>query len=116
VITRSLAPTIARFANEVITITRNAPSSFDANGVGVAGAASSSTAAAHVERPARPGDLAHLPEGDRVQRTCSVWTATELRHRDRVTLADGEVYEIQALEPWDALGGFWRAVGVKAQQ
>jgi hypothetical protein len=70
---------------------------------------------AHVERPASQGDLLHLPEGDRIKRTAAIWCATELLFRDLVTLSDGEVYEIQHVEPWNSCAGFWRAVGVKTQ-
>jgi hypothetical protein len=115
-ITRSLAPTIRRFANETITIARATDSTIDASGVLVAGTTSTTTAPANVQRPARGRDLQHLPEGDRVQRTCAVWAPVELRYRDRITLADGEVYELQAVGPWDTIAGFWHAVGVKAQQ
>lgn len=116
-ITRSLAPTIRRFANAVVSLTRNAASSYNSQGVLVPGAATTTAGVrVHLERPARPGDLLKLPEGERVNRSCSVWSSVELRHRDRITCADGEVFEVQAVEPWFEVAGFWRAVGTKVQQ
>lgn len=106
---------IRRFATDTITISRPGSATYDANGVAQFAASATSTARAHVERPARAGDLRHLPEGDRTSRTCSVWCTTELRHRDVITLEDGERYELQGVEPWNQIAGFWRAVGLKVQ-
>lgn len=113
---QGLAAVIQRFANEQITISRPGASTYDANGVANTASSTTSTTAAHVERPASNRDLLHLPEGDRVRRSCSVWSVVELRHRDLITLADGEVYELQSVEPWDQLAGFWKGLGLKVQQ
>lgn len=110
-----IAATLRRFCDDSITLARPGAASYDANGVATVAGGTSSTVLAHVERPARGGDLQHLPEGDRTSRTCSVWCSTELRHRDLITLEDGEQYELQAVEPWDKVAGFWRAVGLKVQ-
>jgi hypothetical protein len=113
---QGLVGVISRFATETITITRPGAATFDTNGTATFGASSTLSTAAHVQRPAGFSDLAHLPEGDRVRRSCVVFAPLELRHRDVVTIGDGERYELQGVEPWGLLGGYWRAVGLKAQQ
>ena len=112
----SLAATIARLANETISVSRPGASSIDATGTASRATATTFTARAAAQRPASRGALMHLSEGDRARRTCEVWSSAELRFRDLVTLGDGEVYELQHVEPWSATAGFWAAVGVKTQQ
>ncbi len=116
-IRRTLGFVVNRLAQEVAVSMSRAPAvSFDATGVLVPSTPVVTTIKALVTRPASARDLLHLAEGDRIKRTCSVWSTSELRYRDLLTLADGETYELQAIGPWSAHGGFWFAVGVKTQQ
>ena len=106
---------VIRRYSEAVTITRPGSTTYDATGAVVASAATTINVLAHVERPAGPRDLLHLPEGDRVRRSCAVWSPVELQHRDVVTLGDGEQFELQSIEPWHLVARFWRAIGLKVQ-
>ncbi len=110
-ILQSLARTILRFASPV-TLARPSAPAYNTNGV-ASTTSTTSTISAHVQRPAGPAELLHLPEGDRVRRTCAVWSLSELRHGDRITLADGETYELQAVGEWSGVAGYYAAVGIK---
>ncbi|WP_223643946.1 hypothetical protein [Corallococcus sp. EGB] len=61
-----------------------------------------------------------LPEGQRSEERLLVVTATELRAADvsasregDVLVYRGESFEVEAVERWDELGGFWKARAAK---
>jgi hypothetical protein len=116
-IRRTLGFVVNRLAQETsCTLARASAASYDVNGVLVPGTAPTAYIRALVTRPASGDDLLHLAEGDRIKRTCAVWSTAELRYRDILTFADGERYELQAIAPWTSHGGFYYAVGTKMQQ
>lgn len=62
-------------------------------------------------QPATPRELERLPEEDRDRETVSIHTVFPLRvggrgtaKPDRITRADGSVYLVASVEPWEHLG------------
>jgi hypothetical protein len=67
-------------------------------------------------QPLGPRELMRLPEGERSRERLKFFTTTELRVTiaggplcDRVTYR-GASYEVESVEPWDELAGFFVAV------
>jgi hypothetical protein len=113
----SMVATILRLANDSLTVSRPGAVTYDSTGTAVSAAASSlSVSRVYAQRPASRGMLQHLGEGDRQRRSVELWTPTELKLRDLVTLADGEIYELQTVEPWGTTAGFWHCLGLKSAQ
>lgn len=102
---------------DVITVTRRAAGSYVA-GRYVAGSESDVTMSAVVV-PATPEDLKKLPEGRRAEKVLVVTTKQELRvadqgghQADRIAYA-GETIEVESVEDFGAVAGYWRALAVK---
>jgi hypothetical protein len=98
------------------TVTRRAANGYGSDGRAIAPTTSTVTVQAVVE-PLKGKDVARLPEGLRTRRSKVVFTPTQLyaqeggQNPDRISI-DGEAYEVQAVERWYELGGFYRAVVV----
>lgn len=106
----NLAGVITSFATGTYTGTRTTPRTYDSNGViGSASTASFTLTNASVQ-PATGKDLQRLPEGKRGRDTKVVLTSTEVRvGTDRVSIG-GSSWEVEHVEDFSELAGFYRAV------
>lgn len=71
-----------------------------------------------VVQPVSGRELERLPEGLRERELLSVWSPVELRtgaeeHEPDTIAIDGATYSVEKVEPWDKLGGYWRAIAAK---
>lgn len=113
-----ISDTIESLGAADYSVKRKAGSTYDTNGRAVAGAATTVPIRAHVQ-PLTGRELAALPEGLRHKETRYVWTVTELRTAKEgtsepdVIVIDGEDFEIQKVENWQAAGGFYKALAVR---
>lgn len=97
-----------------LVITRPAGGSYT-KGRWVGGGAPSTVNITAVVYPITAREAAALPEGIRDRGKLGLITTTQLRAAgpatggagDRFTYV-GTVYEVISVEPWEALGGFWR--------
>ena len=114
----NLAGTIRRLARASYTVTRFAQGAYE-NGRFVRGAPTQFTIRALIQ-PTRGQDLLRLPEGERTRELVTIYTTDELHTAnapggaaaDRVTWR-GETYEVQGVERWDEIAGFWKAIAAK---
>lgn len=108
-----LSSVIESFAS-TYTVTRSSASAYGADGRLDAGTTSTLTVRAVVQ-PVTGRDLKRLPEGLRTDDVRQVFTATELKTQgagqdpDSIAIG-GEDYEVQTVERWADLGGYWRAI------
>jgi hypothetical protein len=115
----NLSNTLQRLADQTITITRSSPDTYS-GGVRVRGATTTATARASVQ-PASGEDMKQLPEGTYYSDTIAVFTNYALRTvdeaagtaADRVTTADGRVFEVANVKPWQNVAGYSHALAVK---
>jgi hypothetical protein len=104
----SVTGAISSFATGTYTRTRYAAGTI-ADGVKTRGAGATATITASVQ-PLSGQDLQALPEGRRTDEVKAVFTTSELLTRDRLSI-DGEVFEVDKVEPWPAFGlSYFRAV------
>lgn len=61
-------------------------------------------------QPISGADLRRLPEGFMGTAGVSIWSATELRLRDRVKTADGEQFEVEGLSEWHRSGKYYKVI------
>ena len=63
-----------------------------------------------IVQPAKPSEVALLPEGSRLNKILSVWTACDLRAADGdatesdVLVIDGASFRVVKVEPWQTNG------------
>jgi hypothetical protein len=110
----SLADAISSFATGTYNVTRPTPGT-TTGGVYQEGATQSFVLTGCVQ-PLGSRDLLRLPEGERSRERVKLYTTTELRVAtaggslsDRVVYR-GATYEVESVEPWDELGGFFTIV------
>lgn len=114
----NLSNTLARLADQTITITRSNPDTYS-GGVRVRGSTTTATARASVQ-PASGEDMKRLPEGTYTSDTIAVITSYPLRAAsetagtvaDRVTTADGRVFEVGNVNKWQGVAGYSHALAV----
>ena len=102
-----LSDAVLEFAS-TYTVTRRAAGAY-VNGRHQPGTTSSFTIQAAV-MPLSGRDLLRLPEGMRSSELLSVFTPTKLQlagQPDTIAIGDG-TYEVQEMEDWSELGGFYR--------
>lgn len=70
--------------------------------------------------PANGRDLLLLPEDMRTREAVTIFSTFEIRTAEDATGAppdtiehEGETYQIQTVQDWSRLGGFWRGVALK---
>jgi hypothetical protein len=83
---------------EAITVRRTAPGTYVA-GRYVPGSAQNVTVTANIQ-PLNGKELLQLAEGDRQRQALKVYTAFALENGDEVARADGNRFEVQAVEDW----------------
>lgn len=109
-----LASVIDSFLTGTYTVTRTAKQAPDANGVYVSPSTSTVSIDACVQ-PLVGRELERLPEGLRGREVRVVYTATQLftadgtHEPDSITIGSG-TWQVQTSEPWEELGGYYRAV------
>lgn len=104
-----LSGVLESFSTGTYTVTRGARS-YDTNG---RLAATSSTFSVSANVQPYPGDeLNRLPEGLRTAKVKAVYTTTELRANDSISIG-GSAWQVHVVEPWDELGAYFRAVVTK---
>jgi hypothetical protein len=113
-----LASTITRLGGGPVTITRPGAPTLDAGRV-VEGRSTVVTTQASVQ-PVSGRELLRLPEGLRTRELVAVYSPVELRTANATSgaLADqvaygGATYEVQLVEDWSRLGGYWRGIAAK---
>lgn len=116
-----LSDVVAEFAAPRTVTRASSASSYDANGRPVAGGTTTITVNASVQ-PTSGRDLQLLPEGERTKESLTFFATSELRTSDPETgtpadrVAYGSKnYEIQSVQDWSELAGYWRAVGMKVE-
>jgi hypothetical protein len=115
-----LAGTVGRLSTPgTLTATRRAAGTTDGRGRAVEGATSTFPLQGSVQ-PVTGRDLLRLPEGLRTRELVAIISATELHTANAAagTVADvvayqGASYEVQSVEDWSLLGGYWRVVAAK---
>ncbi|MBN8472333.1 hypothetical protein JYJ95_38010 [Corallococcus exiguus] len=117
----NLAGAIALLASGTYQVWRPGVSSL-VDGVAVEAAGESFSILASVQ-PLSGRERQLLPEGQRSEERLLVVTATELRVADVSARREGDVlvyrgedFEVEAVERWDELGGFWKARAVKVRR
>lgn len=115
----NLASTIERLGGARVRVTRPGAPTLDGHGRAVDGRESVVTVEACVQ-PLSGRELLRLPEGLRTRETVAVYSPVELRTANASTgaLADqvhhaGGVFEVELVEAWGHLGGYWRAVAAR---
>lgn len=114
----SVAGAISSFFTGTYTVGRYGSGSY-ADGVFVPGSPTTLSIGASVQE-ARGRELERLPEGLNGKRLLVVYTKTALRTRQSGAQPDviaigGENYQVELVEDWSALGGYYKAVVAKEQ-
>jgi hypothetical protein len=114
-----LSGVVLSLASGTYTVTRRtvADPPYDADGIATAISTTTLSATGSIQ-PASGRDLKRLPEGRRTSESRVFFTPTELRsvasgqEADLIS-ADGDTWEVSNIEPWPALGNYYRAIITK---
>jgi hypothetical protein len=108
------AATIARLGTGTYTVTRQSPSDYGDDGRLQDPTTSTFDVVASVQ-PVNGRELQRLPEGLRTSEVRKLYTATQLKTQgaaqdpDLIQI-DGDSWEVQTVERWDILGGYWKVL------
>jgi hypothetical protein len=105
-----LSSTVSRFATGTYVVTRDART-YGADGRLDTTPSSTFQVTACVQ-PVAGKDLERLPDGMRTRDVLTIFTATELKEKDVVAWS-GRQYEVDQVEPWSELGGYYRALATR---
>lgn len=115
-----LGGSVRRLASSSALVVTRGSVGTTANGRYSPGPTSTLTIAGSVQ-PLNGKDLLRLPEGMRTRDLLAVFTETELRVVDAgagtppdVLTINGAAYEVEKVERWAELGGYWKAIVAKA--
>lgn len=114
----SLADAVVAESSGTYTVTRTVRATYGSDGRAVPGATSTLSVTASVQ-PTTGRDLKRLPEGMRTREVLTVFTPTLLRTLSATTQPDsiqisGEAWQVQNVEDWSTLGGYYKALVIKA--
>jgi hypothetical protein len=104
-----LSGIVGALATHTVTVQRPHASTFDTNGKASAQTFTTFTARASVQ-PVTGDDIARLPEGINPTGLVTIYSPTELKVRDRVTVPGRGAYEVERMRPWADSGNYSRAI------
>jgi len=104
-----LSSVVGSLASHTVTVQRFAPDAYDANGVALPRTSTSFSIRASVQ-PVTGAELSRLPDGFNDSELVSVWTATPLKYRDRLTVPGRGAFEVQHLDFWNESGAYTKAI------
>jgi len=117
--------TVARAINcfdRVITVSRFEPGYYNEDGRFVAASPITFDIRASVQ-PARPDEIQRLPEGRRTSATIAVYSKAELKtanapqgNQPDLLSYRKESFQVESVEDWFELGGYYKALAVKVGQ
>lgn len=111
--------TIERFSTGTYTVRRAPPATF-VSGRRAIGSSYEIQVVASVQ-PLTGRELMRLPEGERTRERMVVFTADALHtqsddHAGDEIIIDGDVWEVERVENWSTLGGYWRSFVVRRER
>lgn len=108
-----LSGAVASMSANTATVTRLAADSFDSDGVAVAHSTASTFSIDCSFQPISGKEKILVPEGSRSSETVSIWTTSELRINDRVSVSGRGVFEVYDVSLWPDYGNYYKALARK---
>ena len=108
-----LGPTVLECSPTTLSVTRFTEVGFE-DGVGIDPDEETIVVQASVQ-PLDNEELMRLPEGDRTEGGVSVFSVVRLQPRDQFKY-NGISYEVQSIEDWFDLGGYFKSIAKKDVQ
>lgn len=106
----NFAGTLARLANETITVERPGATSYDEHGIANTESGATTGGRALVQPISSGNDLLLLPEGSRPHEACAIIAPFPVLEGDLVTVPGQGRFKVLAAENWQGIAGFTRAV------
>jgi hypothetical protein len=106
---------VLSMTTETITLQRFNRDTYATNGVKNSRTFTTTSGLKVNTQPIQGADLKRLPEGYSASEGVTVFCATELKMRDRITLSRGGDFEVSHVEAWGTAGNFWKAVAKRLQ-
>lgn len=110
-----LRSVLASFRTGYYTVFRPASTSYDTNGRIEDPTYDTFADEPMCIQPTSGADLRRLPQGLQTDEIKTIWCEFAILLRDRVVIG-GASWEVQRVEPWNELGGYWRAFVTKLNQ